>query len=139
MELEKERQIEEDYCSFELSKLLKEKGLDTEFVFFYRTDEEGKYIHHANTLQPISYKIADDEVVAAITHQMAMKWLREKKNIYIQIRFSGLIVPVTKYVVDILDAEGNWIDNNLEERTYYDIVESTLKFCLSRLVKNNRG
>ncbi len=139
MELEKERQIEEDYCSFEISKLLKEKGFDESCNSFYILLDNGEYRY---TMSDFPYKNSCKYNVSSFarpTHQMAMKWLREKKNIYIQIRFSGLIVPVTKYVVDILDAEGNWIDNNLEERTYYDIVESTLKFCLSRLVKNNRG
>lgn len=133
MELERKRPIEEDYCSFEVGELLSECGFNEDILFYYSRDDKTIEEDSAWT------RALPQDYYPCCTHQRAMKWLREKKNIYIQIRFSGLVVPVTKYVVDILDAEGNWIDNNLEERTYYDIVESTLKFCLSCLVKNNRG
>lgn len=147
--------ITEDYCSFELSRLLKEKGLDTEFVFFYRTDEEGKYIHHANTLQPISYKIADDEVVAAITHQLAMKWLRMKHNIDIEIDADVGMLGVKVYT-PFISTYKSVTDNTNKLRqykrglhykddkgvvpalqhfsTHEEAVEAALKYCLTKVI-----
>lgn len=77
----------EDFCSYETSKMLKEIGLDEPFYFYYRSDDDIKNIHHAVASQPLSYnlKYVDDEVIAAPTYQEAMRWFRDEKNIIINI------------------------------------------------------
>lgn len=52
--------VTEDYCSFEVSKLLKEKGFNNDYP-------KGDCTQYACTLQ------------------MAMKWLREEKDIFIEV------------------------------------------------------
>ena len=73
----------EDYCSYEVAKLLKEKGFDgdggdAECHMFYSnyTEEE---------IMPIMEigLVPYDEACFAPTHQMAMKWLREKYDLHI--------------------------------------------------------
>ena len=75
--------VSEDYCSFELSKLLKEKGFDGECVGCYWNSKKTFDVNY----EPLSYSDGDlrDEVILAPTHQMAMKWLREVHNIIIVI------------------------------------------------------
>ena len=78
--------ITEDYCSFEVSKLLKEKGFlkDVDLrmsqnLSFY--DNIG--LHH--NLNKWYDSLIQDKIdfVVAPTHQMAMKWLREVHNIMV--------------------------------------------------------
>ena len=77
----------EDFCSYETSKMLKEIGFDEPFYFYYRSDDDIKNMHHVVASQPLCYnlKYVDDEVIAAPTYQEAMRWFRDKKNIIIEI------------------------------------------------------
>ena len=76
--------ISEDYISFEIAKLLKEKGFDWECISYYVDDEpeDVKYSFCGKT-----NSIWESRCCSAPTLQMAMKWLREEYNIYI-MRFS---------------------------------------------------
>lgn len=76
----------EDFCSYETSKMFKEIGFDEPFYFYYRSDDDIKIIHHVVASQPLSYNLKYvDEVIAAPTYQEAMRWLRDEKNINIEI------------------------------------------------------
>lgn len=125
--------ITEDYCSFELSKLLKEKGFDEKCPSYYRVQDskidllwnhfEGKLISNSELNQYF---------VSAPTHQMAMKWLRE----------------VYKLHIDIDPSEGDWspcvieledwsslADSEIEiQDTYEEAVEAALKYSLENLI-----
>ena len=75
--------ITEDYCSFEVAKLLKEKGFgikeETRGYYPIKGDATGRLMfgaeYHHNTSQV---------QIAAPTHQMAMKWLREVYKLSIE-------------------------------------------------------
>ena len=76
--------MNEDFVSFELAVKLKERGLNIPFYFFYRSDD--KLIHHAMVAKPLVYcDNIDDEVVCAPTIPQVLKWLREAKNVFIEI------------------------------------------------------
>lgn len=72
--------IQEAYVSFEIAKLLKEKGFNESIRCWYDNfqdfHEEGMRMSNTDCLPP---------TVMCPTHQMAMKWLREVHNIYIEI------------------------------------------------------
>ena len=66
--------ITEDYCSYEVAKLLKDKGFKCGATYskgFVKDGDGfvGGLIRHEDK----------------ITHQMAMKWLREEKGIYVYV------------------------------------------------------
>lgn len=63
--------ITEDHVSFEISKLLKEKGFD-EYCGYYSSD--GEYWGYC------TYNHKGKDYISAPTLQMAMKWLREEHN-----------------------------------------------------------
>lgn len=65
--------IKEDYCSYELSKLLKEKGFNDEVRTYYQFDDETKEAEliHDDRLDTPNSLCGD--YVSALTHQMAMK------------------------------------------------------------------
>ena len=108
--------LTEDYCSFELSKFLKEKGFK----------QEG------------CHKSYSMEGPVAPTHQMAMKWLRKIKKIFINIRY----VPESKddnispcYVVDIYNENnGSWVSNHIVSTSFEVAAEESLTFCLINLI-----
>lgn len=76
-----------EFVTFELSKKLKDLGFNEPFFFFYREDDKDKYVHHASISKPLIYcnKI-DNEVIIAPTIAQVLRWLREEKNIHIEIR-----------------------------------------------------
>ena len=127
--------ITEDYCSFELSKLLEEKGFDGECVGCYWDSKKTFDVNY----EPLSYSDGDlrDEVILAPTHQMAMKWLREVHNIIIVIEphsYNYIEEKTSSYDFSI------WYGDNYEHplttnySTYEEAVEAALKYCLTELI-----
>lgn len=127
--------ILEDYCSYEVSKLLKEKGFDEEVLAVYIYDKlfvkgENEIVNTANV-----------PIIPAPTHQMVMKWLREEKHYYIQIMLdSWALGGHTGYYVVIQRIDNDFeimLQDALDEvfyNSYEDAVEATLKYCLENLL-----
>ena len=96
--------IQEDYVSFELAKLLKERGFDGSCNRYYEADKKDVNGEHASfmfasDLKSFCYvtndllnKYADknDETILAPTLQMAMDWLRDEHHYHIEI---GILKP----------------------------------------------
>lgn len=114
--------LTEDYCSKEITDLLKEKGFKCGATYskgFVKDGEGfvGGLVRHEDK----------------ITHQLAMKWLRENNII---------ITPQPEYFscdrckswdIDI------WVDGDYNHPfedfpTYEDAVEAALKYCLTKLI-----
>jgi hypothetical protein len=129
--------IKEAYCSFEVSKLLKEKGFNERSSASYDSKGQLQEGYGYWNKTPIWY--------AAPTHQMAMAWLREH----------GLHINASISYDYSVDADGNEVDRwtfwffeilssfsgNLiytEEVNQYDsyeeAVEAALKYCLEKLI-----
>ena len=122
--------IQEDYCSYELSQLLKEKGFEE--VCDYAYSNKGNYFE-------VDRSNFDEIYCLRPTHQMAMKWLREK-------RWVISIIPKSFY------ADGRrtswtysiWADDNLEidgeeeweniYGSYEEATEAALKYSLENLI-----
>ena len=131
--------VTEDYVSYEVAKLLKDKGFDgdggdCECHMFYCDYTEERIM----PICEIGLIPDNEEVFFAPTHQMAMKWLREEKYVLI------FIVPAKDengnltYCADVWtwnDDEGiyepTWADaNNIYEKA----VEAALKYVLENLI-----
>lgn len=120
--------IKEAYCSYEVARLLEEKGFD-EVVHAY---------HNIYDKVNLDFNVSVDAPHLQIpcpTHQMAMAWLREKYNINIDVvsiweqkRWEYqiyIITPTTSkhpYRIDILYT------------AYEEAVEAALKYCLEKLI-----
>lgn len=86
--------ITEDYVSFEVAKLLKEKGFDWPCHATYDTAVTGgkpKFSEYeVLNFFPYGMKNTDDKygmVISAPTLQMTMKWLKEVHNVLIVIDY----------------------------------------------------
>ena len=110
----------EDYVSYEIAKLLKEKGFD--YQGFNYIDSEGEVIRQDRP-----------------THQMAMKWLREVHKVLIVIDayhadyWEGYIdtfeISIYSHASTII------VPNEIAHHTdYEEAVEAALKYSLENLI-----
>lgn len=120
--------ITEDYVSFEVAKLLKEKGFDESCIYVYRHDGS------QDTWD------ADKENIACQkpTLQMVMKWLREEKHYYIQVMLDGWVLGFyLGYYVVIQKTDSDFemmLSDVCEEvfyKTYEEACEAAIKYCLN--------
>ena len=131
--------IKEDYVSLETAKLLKEKGFDEPCDFVY---DEGKleWIHHKFIFLggkiSTNSEFRDSEIISAPTLQMAMKWLREKHNIYIDI-----LTYTTGNNIQFrwVGHEKGRLFSQEEDKTIYfgsheQACEAAIKYCLEKLI-----
>ena len=86
-----EKEIEEDYCSYKTSKLLKDKGFNESIETLIQPDgtrwfldENSVKIDKHLTIRNSETNPYSDAVICP-TLQMAAKWLREVHKIYIDI------------------------------------------------------
>lgn len=117
--------ITEDYVSYEIAKLLKEKGFDGCSLFHY--DDCGQI------WIPGGYNKNKKGHFPAPTLQMAMKWLREVHKIHV------VIYPYGDYSCDNYQFDV-YKDNNLVVSkddgyiTFEQACESAIKYCLENLI-----
>lgn len=128
--------ITEDYCSYEVARLLKEKGFDVGVGGMY-VDKDNNFVHAS--LAPLKVKdyekVFDDQFIPTCTHQMAMKWLREK-GIVIQISPILQDQPFgLHYRPSVQDYQRYMRHDNFDEfNTYEEAVDAALKHALENLI-----
>lgn len=121
--------ITEDYVSYEIAKLLKEKGMDKSCFYHYvqKNNKDGT-----------------SEMVTSCTLQMAMKWLREVHNIHINLDIHWLdfanskgwmyvIETILKNGIEFVDCKGDENDKTFYS-SYEQACEEALKYCLTNLI-----
>ena len=125
----------EDYCSYEVAKLLKEKGFNEPCYRWY--DGNGDICAKFITPDvPLDY--FSRERYLCPTHQMTMKWLREVHNIFIVIEphmYDYINEKNSSYVTSLWQGD-NYYENvtSKDYPTYEEAVEATLKFSLENLI-----
>lgn len=156
-----EKTLSEDYCSYEVAKLLKEKGFDelTTFVWYQHlptsldcqnlaNKKARDYFYHDETTEHnSSYKNSrhkpeyiHGDIFSCPTHQMAMKWLREVYDIHISVGKTFLINDIDNkpYLVYVCTKKCHTSYNSWQEyhSTYEDAVEAALKYCLTYMISD---
>jgi hypothetical protein len=124
--------IKEAYCSFEVAKLLKEKGFDEVCHAMYNRN---KYLIPTNF--PRVTKSEKREFVLDVpTHQMALAWLREVHHIFIEISTSIDLNGKYHFSYTILDKECKYVKlgcTNFNWK-YEDAIEAALEYVLTNLI-----
>ena len=130
-----EDKITEDYVSFEVAKLLKEKGFDWEV--------HRSYLMNDTVFIPgdISDVPLRKDAIRIPTLQMAMKWLRNEKYYYIQVMLDGWACGGhSGYYVVIQKTDSNFemmLQDAVDDvfyQTYEEAAESAIKYCLENLI-----
>ena len=123
--------MNEDYVSLEVARLLKEKGFDSHYsTHFYKNNKLECYIEDRK-----KYWLQKDEY-AAPTLYMAQKWLRETKNIHIDVyrNAGGWLYNLTKADNGTLIAEGKSLgpNNGRSSDTYEEVLCAGILYALRR-------
>lgn len=131
--------LTEDYCSYEIAKLLEEKGFPIGEHLLMYVNKDGKLItdHQAClTMTNEEYRTFFDDYIPTVTQALAMKWLREEYDLHIiaypynangkkkwccQIYKAFNLLGNEKYVNETLDS-------------YEQAVEAALKWCPTELL-----
>lgn len=125
--------IKEDYVSFEVAKLLKEKGFDAEIDTYYSPEGEFKiwcpngiksYLNNNGT-ETWWWKCITP------TQQMAMKWLREVHNIHINVCYDSTYSHHYKFYCCLGAKEKS---DARRYDTYEQAAEAGIKYCLENLI-----
>ena len=128
--------IEEDYCSFEVAKLLKEKGFDEPCDFIYEKGELTWFFDVFIYSGILTNSELGDEFISAPTPQMIMKYLRVMYNIFISIDiyskdFEGNI----RYCADIYEHGSRMIlDTPIICDTFEETCDESIKYVLENLI-----
>lgn len=123
----------EDYVSFETAKLLKEKGFD-ELCRSYWSNNN--FLSFEHTKWFVSYD-NDSVYLLRPTLQMAMKWLREEKDVQIEIPIVGTDTweSPTKWMYGFRCQTKDVIDRrNADFSSYEEACEAAIKYCLENLI-----
>jgi hypothetical protein len=121
--------LKEDYVSFEVAKLLKEKGFDEPLKRFYNSEGQRGISSYYNWNQT-------DSDYSCPTLQMAMKWLREKYYIYADPIKQGNYNDCSEYYTWIVARMGIIHRNSsvADKLSYEEAVEAALKYSLEKLI-----
>lgn len=136
--------VTEDYVSFETAKLLKEKGFDANLLVCYTPDGLFSRSYGIKTYTNES----EDSAVGCIcpTLQMAMKWLREKHGLFINLypEFGDVEIAwnpgdfeedMIGYKITIIDLNyGELKYKTLIKHNYEEACEAGIKYCLENLI-----
>ena len=125
--------ISEDYVSFEIAKLLKEKGFDCPSYSHYRLSN-GELFHFSTNC---STNLKQNDYVTAPTLQMAVKWLREVHNIHIDINTNWAFKDdfiVVGYMFNTHSIINSWYQDLVNYSTYEEACEAAIKCCLENLI-----
>ena len=131
--------ITEDFVSFEVAKLLKDKRFDEECWYWY--EEDGYFIDSNDDygFQSNSDHISNDFICSAPTQAVAMKWLREVHNLSVEIYrtacgYIGCIVAIPSGTdIKFLEEDGDDLPSG-QYTTWDRACEAAIKYCLENLI-----
>lgn len=152
--------IKERYCSYEVAKLLKEKGFRECCRYCYGTairhngediDEDEEFeLKSEGRADEIEYikggilhnlyydngKSFGKDVCATPTHQMACDWLREEKGILIEIEHRNYDSGTFRWTVySKRNTFPKWVGIESDiSNSYGEAIEAALKYSLENLV-----
>lgn len=128
------KQITEDYCNFEIAKLLKEKGFDIPCRQAY---------FNSSLVDYTMYGFCDGELLDCPSQSLALKWLREVHKIIISFNasFVNSIEPHFSWNIRInslksLNDEEHFepIYINTKSESFEESCEEALLYVLKNLI-----
>ena len=129
--------ITEDYVSFETAKLLKEKGFVVDNISTLIGNDNHPFISGNSGYEFLLKN--EMEVYPAPTLQMAMKWLREVHELYIEVSLTCLRKDKNAKIFDasIFKLQNQRYKKLGNIQGYEKACEAAIKYCLENLIKND--
>lgn len=125
--------IQEAYISFEVAKLLKEKGFNEKCEYCYAYFDYNDIRVFELSPNKNTQNLVENRY-PCVTHQMAIAWLREEYGISIEI--SALNRHRWVYTIyRLLDERVAEVWNDGTYVSYEDATDDALKYCLENLNK----
>lgn len=116
--------IQEAYVSFDIAKLLKEKGFnEPTFTYYEVEDDECVICFHEVTIANHFYG-----QYPRPTHQMSLSWLREK-GVYISVLFDYYDGC---YIYEVTHHKEHYDGFHFD--TYEEATEAAIKYSLENLI-----
>lgn len=118
--------IKEAFVSFEIAKLLKEKGFNEPCIATYNSTTKKFHVEELY----LDWSTQWESYISVPTHQMTMAWLREVYNIFIIIEpYSNTSCYFSLWEDD------NYYENPLRKSfpSYEETVEQALKYVLEKI------
>lgn len=129
--------IKEAYCSFEVAKLLKEKGFHEPCIATYNSTTKKFHVEELY----LDWSTQWEPCISVPSHQMAMAWLREVHNKHcdigydIDLNWFFQIIDLKETVeYDYPETKYYHVENETGFNTYEDAVEAALKYVLENLI-----
>ena len=128
--------IYEDFVSFEVAKLLKEKGFDELCIFKYSS--EGVRMKAGAAIDEWQNSELDDDECSCPSQSMVMRWLREVHQLHISIKPTWALGDMREpcrweYSIISLSVATDYM-YYVGENTYEEAVEAALKYALENLI-----
>jgi len=125
--------IQDEYIKFETAKLLKEKGFDEKCDYCYAFFDEDD-IRVLELKHYISGLSLTEKRYPYVTQSVAMKWLREVHNLYINIFVTWKNkIPHYQWSIDNLITQDTIYETPCLEK-YEGACEAAIKYCLENLI-----
>ena len=120
--------ITEDYVSFEVATLLKEKGFREKCIATYNLVTKNFVIEEVYQDWTTRW---GEAYVSAPTHQMAMRWLREVYGLFIRIieDTTGNVFEWSVYQKNYGCKASTYVEDSYEQA-----CETAIKYCLENLI-----
>ena len=121
--------ITEDYVSYDIAILLKEKGFHEPCIATYNLLTKDFYIEETYQDWTSYWK----NFISAPTYQMAMKWLRKVHKVNIEIHYNRFgenykyLIIYKPVILDDIHSLGVYFH-------YEEVVEAALKYTLEKLI-----
>lgn len=132
------KQITEDYVSYEVAKLLKEKGFDVPVKNYFSLIKDAMLHNLDKKYGAKKNWNAFDICISRPSQSLALKWLREVHNIFIEIRYvpdKFTDEPCYKAMIWNMDTEiGTPLSPNVSYTYFETCVEAALKYTLENLI-----
>ena len=138
----------EDYCSYEVAKLLKEKGFPQEYDIYHsmvynEEDYEDEYevqrmvvetkIVKAGTLSSYPVGVPEPKCYCP-NHQKVKKWLLKKYNIFICVLFMEDLGGFGYTIEDIVKKKYIATSKNSSYKEPEEADDASIKYCLEHLI-----
>lgn len=129
--------IEEAYVSFEVAKLLIEKGFNEPTLAYAYGQDMISYYSRPKVTDPLSIVAGR---IPLPTQQMACEWLRQEHNLSVEVYrtacgWIGCVVAIPSGTdLKFLEDDGDDLPSG-QYTTHAKACEATIKYCLENLIK----